>query len=58
MTTFLVVYEIKCILIDLLDMLEDLLDGLLNGLRPTLEALIGEVGATSCRNGWACDGVL
>lgn len=53
-----VVYQIKCILIGVLDFLEDFLDSLLNELQPTLTALIGQATTTACTNGYSCDGLL
>ena len=53
-----VVYQIKGILIEVLDFLEDFLDSLLNELAPTLNALIGQATTTACTNGYSCDGLL
>jgi len=38
------VYELKCIIEDLLDATENLTDGLLNLLKPSLEPLLADLG--------------
>ncbi|KAH9944388.1 uncharacterized protein BXZ73DRAFT_73914 [Epithele typhae] len=53
-----VVFQIKCILIDVLDLLEDVLDQLINELKPTVLALIGKATNTGCEFDWKCEGVL
>ena len=36
-------YEIKCLIDQTLDIVENVTDGLLNALKPSLEALLGQV---------------
>lgn len=47
-SAFSVVYEIKCIVDDLLDITENLTDGLLNSLQPLLTGLSGNAGSMTC----------
>jgi hypothetical protein len=47
----IVVYEIKCILDDVLNAVENLTDAIINGLQPLLQALIGQASTTACRSG-------
>ncbi|KAJ3535124.1 hypothetical protein NMY22_g6631 [Coprinellus aureogranulatus] len=46
-----IVYEIKCILDDVLNAIENLTDALINGLQPLLAGLIGQASTTACRSG-------
>ncbi|EAU93114.2 hypothetical protein CC1G_11309 [Coprinopsis cinerea okayama7 len=46
-----VVYELKCLLDDVLNAVENLTDALINGLQPLLQALIGQASTTACRSG-------
>jgi hypothetical protein len=43
-----VVYEVKCIVDDLLDITENLTDGLLNALKPMLTGISGNAGDMTC----------
>ena len=45
MTTSTVVYEIKCLLDQILDLIENVTDGLLNDLGPELNLVIGIAAA-------------
>jgi hypothetical protein len=51
LTFYLVVYELKCILDDVLDFCENLTDAVINALKPLLEPLIGKFLTTACNNG-------
>ncbi|KAF6766030.1 hypothetical protein DFP72DRAFT_4361 [Ephemerocybe angulata] len=46
-----IVYEIKCILDEVLNAVENITDALINGLQPLLAALIGQASTTACRSG-------
>ncbi|KAA1468243.1 hypothetical protein DENSPDRAFT_877951 [Dentipellis sp. KUC8613] len=46
-----IVYEIKCILDDLLDATENLSDALINSLQPLLRSLIAGYATAACRSG-------
>lgn len=46
-----IVYEIKCLLDDALNAIENLTDALINGLQPLLQALIGQASTSACRSG-------
>ncbi|KAG2023490.1 hypothetical protein CC2G_001138 [Coprinopsis cinerea AmutBmut pab1-1] len=46
-----IVYELKCLLDDVLNAVENLTDALINGLQPLLQALIGQASTTACRSG-------
>ncbi|TEB35041.1 hypothetical protein FA13DRAFT_1811588 [Coprinellus micaceus] len=46
-----IVYEIKCLLDDVLNAVENLTDALINGLQPLLAGLIGQASTTACRSG-------
>lgn len=46
-----VVYEIKCILDDVLNAVENTADLLLTELQPVLRGLIAQAAQTSCRSG-------
>ncbi|KAI0361632.1 hypothetical protein OH77DRAFT_1417900 [Trametes cingulata] len=46
-----IVYEIKCILDDVLDAVENLTDAIINALRPLIVALIGQATAAACNYG-------
>ncbi|KAL5534222.1 hypothetical protein ACEPAG_684 [Sanghuangporus baumii] len=47
-----IVYEIKCILDDLLDVTENLTDGALNNLTPILAGLSGQAAGMTCASGF------
>ena len=49
--SLLVVYELKCLLDDALNAIENLTDALINGLQPLLQSLIGQASTTACRSG-------
>jgi hypothetical protein len=51
LTSPLVVYDIKCILDDILNFCENVTDGIINDLQPALEALIGTASTMSCHPG-------
>jgi hypothetical protein len=46
-----VVYEIKCILDDVLNTVENLVDGLLNEISPLLRGVISLASTTTCKSG-------
>lgn len=46
-----VVYQIKCILDEILDSLEDLTDGLLNDLEPIFRPVIQQATDAACSSG-------
>ncbi|KAI0365244.1 hypothetical protein BV20DRAFT_973430 [Pilatotrama ljubarskyi] len=46
-----IVYEIKCILDDVLDAVENLTDALINAVRPLIVALIGQAITSACNSG-------
>ncbi|KAH8102658.1 hypothetical protein BXZ70DRAFT_797601 [Cristinia sonorae] len=46
-----IVYEIKCILDELLDAVENLTDAILNDIQPILEPLIKQATSTACNSG-------
>jgi len=46
-----IVYELKCILDEVLDACENLTDAIINVLKPLLEPLIGKFLSTACNNG-------
>ncbi|KAJ2927173.1 hypothetical protein H1R20_g9959, partial [Candolleomyces eurysporus] len=46
-----IVYELKCLLDDALNAIENLTDAFINGLQPLLQALIGQASTTACRSG-------
>jgi hypothetical protein len=48
---FAVVYDIKCVLDDVLNTVENVADGLLNNLKPMLQTVIGRASATCCKSG-------
>ncbi|KAL5535539.1 hypothetical protein ACEPAF_3633 [Sanghuangporus sanghuang] len=43
-----IVYEIKCIVDDLLDLTENLTDGILNDMKPMLQGLLGQAAGMTC----------
>jgi len=44
-------YEIKCILDDLLDAVENLSDATINAIQPLLQVVIGKAITATCRSG-------
>lgn len=48
---YLVVYDVKCIIDELLDATEDMSDAVINALGPVLQGLLGKASATVCRAG-------
>lgn len=48
LTIALVVYEVKCIVDDMLNAVENVSDGLLNGLKPDLLGLLGNAKDATC----------
>ncbi|KAI0669905.1 hypothetical protein C8Q78DRAFT_1079814 [Trametes maxima] len=46
-----IVYEIKCILDEVLDAVENLTDAILNALKPLILELIGQATASACNSG-------
>ena len=53
----LVVYEIKCILDELLDAVENLTDAIINAISPLLQGVIGDASRTACNSGIAVAGL-
>ena len=51
MCTVQVVYEIKCILDELLDAVENLTDAILNDIQPLLAPLIQQATSAACNSG-------
>ncbi|KAI0778180.1 hypothetical protein BD413DRAFT_464729 [Trametes elegans] len=47
-----IVYEVKCILDDILNAVENITDGLLNDLEPLLADVIGQATTTACNSGF------
>ncbi len=56
-TTHTVVYDIKCILDETLDALENLTDAVINAIKPLLVSLIGDASKTACNSGIAIAGI-
>lgn len=52
-----VVYEIKCILDEVLDAVENLTDAIINAITPLLQSLIGDASQTACNSGLALAGI-
>jgi hypothetical protein len=52
-----VVYEIKCVLDDVLNTVENVADGLLNGLAPALHGIIDTAKSTTCKSGLQIVGI-
>jgi len=48
-----IVYELKCVLDDVLNFVENTADGLINGLQPLLQPLLGGLLGTACNTGVA-----
>ncbi|KZP31335.1 hypothetical protein FIBSPDRAFT_849827 [Athelia psychrophila] len=48
-----IVYDIKCVVDDVLNFVENTADGLLNGLQPLLQPLLGGLLSTACNTGVA-----
>ncbi|EKM61036.1 uncharacterized protein PHACADRAFT_134144 [Phanerochaete carnosa HHB-10118-sp] len=46
-----IVYEIKCILDEVLDTVENLTDAIINAIKPLLQGLIGDASQTACNSG-------
>ncbi len=48
----LVIYDIKCIVDELLDIAEDLTDKIIGDCKPLLEGLVGEYNMAICKSGF------
>jgi len=46
-----IVYDVKCILDDVLDAVENITDAILNAIEPLLQSLIGQATQTACDSG-------
>lgn len=52
-----VVYDIKCILDETLDALENLTDAIINAIEPILQGIISDASRTACNSGIAVVGL-
>jgi hypothetical protein len=53
---FIVVYDIKCILDETLDAVENLSDAIINEIEPILQGIIADASRTACNSGLAIAG--
>ena len=50
--SLLVIYDIKCILDEMLDAIENLTDEIIGACRPFLEGVVGEYNMVACKSGF------
>lgn len=50
-SSFVVIYDIKCILDEMLDIVENFTDKIIGDCKPILEGLVGEYNMAVCKSG-------